>query len=69
MSVMGFLVLLIAWIALFIVAWPVALVLLVAMPLLWFLALPFRIVFILLEAVVALFRALVFLPARIIGYR
>ena len=66
---MGFLVLLIAWIALFIVAWPVALVLLVAMPLLWFLALPFRIVFILLEAVVALFRAIVFLPARIFGYR
>ena len=66
---MGFLLLLFCWIALFIVAWPVALILLVAMPLFWFLVLPFRIVFILLEAVVALFRAIVFLPARIVGYR
>lgn len=66
---MGFLILLVAWIALFIVAWPVALVLLVAMPLLWFIALPFRVVFIALEAVVALFRAILFLPARILGVR
>ena len=66
---MGFIIVMVAWIALFIVAWPVALILLVAMPLLWFMALPFRIVFILLEAVVALFRAIVFLPARIFGYR
>lgn len=66
---MGFIVLLFAWIALFIVAWPVALVLLVAMPLLWFIALPFRVVFIALEAVVALFRAILFLPARILGFR
>jgi hypothetical protein len=38
-------------------------------PLLWLLSLPFRLVSITFEAVFALFKAVLFLPARLLGYR
>ncbi|MEI6245544.1 MAG: hypothetical protein WCQ64_10925 [Acidobacteriota bacterium] len=66
---MGFLVLFAAWFVLFVIAWPVALVLLVAIPFFWLLSIPFRVVGIVVEAMLALIRAILFLPARILGFR
>ncbi|KFL35698.1 hypothetical protein [Arenimonas donghaensis] len=57
------------WCLLFVLAWPLALLVLVAWPVLWLLSLPFRAVGIAVGAVFALLRALLFLPARLLGYR
>jgi hypothetical protein len=54
---------------LLVVAWPLALLLLLLWPLLWLLSIPFRILGTLVEAVLALVRALLFLPARALGGR
>lgn len=66
---MGFLILLVAWFVLFMIAWPVALVLVVLLPFFWLLSIPFRIVGMVVEAMLALIRAILFLPARILGFR
>jgi hypothetical protein len=47
--------------------WPLALLLLVAWPFLWLLSIPFRVAGIAVEALLALVRAILFLPARILG--
>ena len=49
--------------------WPLALVALVLAPLVWLLALPFRLVGICIAALFAFIKALLFLPARVLGYR
>lgn len=59
----------IAWCLLFVLCWPVALLALVLWPVLWLVSLPFRLVGITVEAVFALLRALLFLPARLLGHR
>jgi hypothetical protein len=66
---MRFLVLLVLWCILLVLSWPVALAVLVLAPLVWLVALPFRVVGVCLAAVFALLRALLFLPARVLGYR
>ena len=66
---MKLLVALIAWCILLAVAWPLAIVVLVLFPILWLLAIPFRIVGVLLEGLVALVKAIFMLPARLLGYR
>ncbi len=58
----GFCLLLLLW-------WPLALLVLVLFPLIWLISLPLRLVGITIEAVFALLRAILFLPARILGYR
>jgi hypothetical protein len=63
----GFLI--VAWCVLLVLCWPLALLALVLWPLLWFLSLPFRLVSISLDAVFALVKALLFLPARVFGHR
>jgi len=52
-----------------VLSWPVALLLLVLAPLLWLLSLPFRLVAICVGAMIALLQSLLFLPARLFGYR
>ncbi len=47
--------------------WPLALLLLIVIPILWLITLPLRLVFISVEAALRLVRALLFLPARILG--
>jgi hypothetical protein len=59
----GFLV----WLMLLFLCWPVALLALVLYPLVWLMCLPFRIVGIGVEAVFAFLRALLMLPARVLG--
>ncbi len=60
---------LLLWTLLLALCWPLALLFLVLFPILWLLAIPFRIVGGLIEAVLALVRTLLFLPARLLGYR
>jgi hypothetical protein len=55
------------WVILFILCWPVALLALVLWPFVWLLALPFRLIGITVQGVFELLRAIVFLPARILG--
>jgi hypothetical protein len=57
------------WCVLFVVCWPLALLALILWPLVWLISLPFRLLGIAFDAVFALLRALLFLPARILGYR
>lgn len=59
----------VAWCLLFVLCWPVALLALVLWPIAWLLSLPFRLVGIAFDAVFALLRALLFLPARVLGHR
>ena len=55
------------WLLLLVFCWPLALAALVLLPLVWLLLLPLRLVGIAVEGVFALLRALVFLPARLLG--
>ena len=64
-----FLFSLIVWCLLLAIAWPLALGMLVLLPLLWLLSIPFRILGVVVEAMLAFIKALFFLPARILGYR
>jgi hypothetical protein len=63
------LLVLIGWCVLFVLCWPLALLVLVMWPLVWLLSLPFRLIGISFEALFALLRAILFLPARILGHR
>jgi hypothetical protein len=59
----------IAWFLLFVLCWPLALLALVLWPFLWLLSLPFRLLAISFDALFALLRAVLLLPARALGYR
>jgi len=60
---------LVVWCVLFVLCWPLALAALVAWPLLWLLSLPFRLIGVAFEALFAFLRAVLFLPARLLGGR
>lgn len=66
---MGFLFIVVMFAILFAVSWPIALFLMLLVPFLWLLSIPFRIVGIVLEALLALIRQLLLIPARLLGYR
>ena len=55
------------WLLLFVISWPLALLVLILYPFVWLLSLPFRLVGITLEAVFAFLKAILFLPARLLG--
>ena len=57
------------WCLLLVVSWPLAILALVAYPFVWLISLPLRLIGITLGAAFALIRALLFLPARILGVR
>jgi hypothetical protein len=59
----------IAWFVLLAVAWPLALLVLFLLPIIWLLSLPFRFLGALVEALFAFVKALLFLPARLLGHR
>ena len=59
----------IAWLILLVLCWPLALLALLLWPIVWLISLPFRLVGITFEAVFALLRGILFLPARVLGYR
>jgi hypothetical protein len=55
------------WLLLLVVCWPVALLALILWPIVWLLALPFRLIGITVDGVFSLLRAIVMLPARVLG--
>jgi hypothetical protein len=55
------------WLILLVLCWPLALVALVAYPLVWLLLLPFKLVGIAVSGVFELLRAVILLPARVLG--
>jgi hypothetical protein len=55
------------WLLVLFLCWPLALLALVLYPVFWLLLLPFRLIGIGVEAVFDLLRAIVMLPARILG--
>lgn len=62
---LGFLI----WIVAFILCWPLALLALVMYPLVWLILLPFRLIGITVDAVFELLRAILLLPARLLGFK
>jgi len=61
--------LLVAWCLLLVMCWPLAILALILWPILWLLSLPFRLVSITFEAMFALIKSILMLPARLLGYR
>ena len=55
------------WLLLLVVCWPVAILGLILCPLVWLVLLPFRLAGIAVEGVLGLVRAVVTLPARVLG--
>jgi hypothetical protein len=63
------LILFLVWCVLFVLCWPLALLALVLAPVVWLLSLPLRLMGICVGAVFAFLRAVLFLPARLLGHR
>ena len=57
------------WLILLVLCWPLALLALVLYPIVWLLLLPFRLVGIAVGGVFAFLKAVLFLPARVLGGR
>jgi len=57
------------WCLLLVLCWPLALLAVVLFPLVWLLLLPFRLAGAVLGGLLALARALCYLPARLLGGR
>lgn len=55
------------WLILLVIRWPLALLALVLYPFIWLLLLPFRLLGLAVEGVFEFLRALVLLPARVLG--
>jgi hypothetical protein len=57
------------WCLLLVLCWPLALLALLLWPIVWLISLPFRLIGITFEALFAFLRAVLFLPARVLGSR
>ena len=66
---MSFLLTLLLWFVLLVVCWPLAFLALLMWPILWLLSIPFRILAYAVNGVLAFVKALLFLPARLLGAR
>jgi hypothetical protein len=66
---MKLLLVIVCWCILFVVAWPLAILVLVLFPIVWLVSLPFRLLFHVIEGCLALVRALLLLPARLLGFK
>jgi hypothetical protein len=65
---MKVLILFVCWCILFVLCWPVAVLALILLPVAWLLSLPLRLLGTTVNALFALVRAVLFLPARLLGY-
>jgi hypothetical protein len=63
------LLVIVGWSLLLVLCWPLAVLAIVLWPLVWLVSLPFRVIGITFEALFALLRAILFLPARLLGHR
>ncbi len=57
------------WCILFVLCWPLALLVLVLAPVVWLIALPFMLLGAVVAATFALVGAIMLLPARLLGWR
>ena len=57
------------WLLLLVLCWPVAVLALFLYPIVWLLTLPFRLIGIAVTGVFEFLKALLFLPARVLGAR
>lgn len=64
---MSTLFVLVGWLILFVLCWPLALLALFLWPVVWLISLPFRLLGIAVDGVFGLLKALVMLPARVLG--
>jgi hypothetical protein len=55
------------WVLLFVICWPLAILALLLWPIMWLISLPFRLFGIAVEGVFELLRAIILLPARVLG--
>jgi hypothetical protein len=55
------------WLILFVLCWPLAIMVLLLYPVIWLILLPFRLFGIAVNGVLSVFRAIIILPARILG--
>ena len=58
---------LLLWLILLVLCWPLALLALIAYPFVWLLLLPFRLLGIVVDGVFEFLRAILMLPARVLG--
>lgn len=63
------LILFVGWCILLVLSWPLALLVIVLAPIVLLLAIPFKLVGLAFGALFALVKAVLFLPARLLGYR
>jgi hypothetical protein len=61
--------LLVGWFILLALSWPLALLVFVLAPIVWLVALPFCLLGLVVGAMFALLKSLLYLPARLFGYR
>lgn len=66
---MKVLLIMILWAILLALCWPLAILALVLWPVIWLLSIPFKIVAVTMEAILSLIKSILFLPARVLGYR
>ena len=57
------------WLILLVLCWPLALLALLLYPFVWIVLLPFRIIGMTVEGVLSFLKALILLPARVLGGR
>jgi hypothetical protein len=58
---------LVLWSLLFVLCWPLALLVVVLFPLVWLVALPFRLAAVVVSAAFSLLHGILMLPARLLG--
>lgn len=66
---MKVLILFFLWCVLLVLAWPLAIAALIAAPFVLLVSLPFGLLFVTIRAMFALISAILFLPARLLGWR
>lgn len=60
---------LVLWCLLWVLCWPLALLVLILFPLVWLIALPFRLAGAVATGCIALLKAILLLPARLLGHK
>lgn len=66
---MKVLTIMILWALLLVLCAPVAILVLLLWPIVWLLSIPFKVIGIAMDALLSLVKTILFLPARLLGYR
>lgn len=66
---MKFCIAILLWCILLAICWPLAVLAIVLIPFFWLLSIPFRFLYVVVEALFSFVKAVLFLPARMLGGR